>query len=63
MSVMEMDGLAMRLSSLVRLARPYGKSKEEILEELEWIVKDIQKSVDAYDRYTEEEYQRSLEGA
>lgn len=63
MSVMEMDGLAMRLGSLIRRADTFGKSKEDILMELEWIVKDIQKSVDAHDRYMEEEYQKSLVGA
>lgn len=63
MSVMEMDGLAMRLASLIRRADTFGKSKEDILMELEWIVKDIQKSVDAYDRYMDEEYRRSLEKA
>lgn len=59
MSVMDTMGTAMRLQSLIRRADTFGKSRADILQELEFIVQDLQKEVDRYDRDMEEEYRKT----
>jgi phage regulator Rha-like protein len=46
MSVIDIEGTAMRLRSLVRRADTFGKTRDDILNEIESIIKDLEKSVD-----------------
>ena len=50
MNINDVEGLAMRLRSLIRRSDMFGKSREDILWEIEGIALDLQKQADRMDR-------------
>lgn len=56
MSYSETIDLAKRLESLIRRSATFGKTTEDILDEVNMIAKDLRKQADEYDRQMNEEY-------
>lgn len=56
MSYSESIDLAKRLESLVRRTATFGKTTEDVLEEIQMIAQDLRKQADMYDRDMEIEY-------
>jgi hypothetical protein len=63
MHINDIESLAMRLRSLIRRADTFGKTREDVLWEIEDIAKDLQKQADRMDRDMEDMYLNSLADA
>jgi len=50
MSIMDLIDLAERLESLSRRAETFGKSKDDLLEELNYIASDLRSQADRIDQ-------------
>ena len=55
-SIQDAETVKNRLESLIRRSKNYGKSREDILMELQFLVEDAQKSIDEIDRRMAKEY-------
>lgn len=51
--------LAKRLETLIRRTTTFGKTTEDILDEIQMIAQDLRKQADEYDRQMNEEYLKS----
>ena len=60
MSYSETIDLAKRLESLVRRTSTFGKTTEDVLEEIQMIAQDLRKQADQYDRDMEIEYLKQV---
>lgn len=52
--------MADRLESLARRAFTFNKSREDIVEEIGWIAKDLRKLADQYDRDMNKMYEETV---
>ena len=55
-SIQDAENVKNRLQSLIRRSNTYGKSREDILMELQILVEDAQKSIDEMDRRMAREF-------
>ena len=55
-SIQDAENVKARLQSLIRRSNTYGKSREDILMELQILVEDAQKSIDEMDRRMAREF-------
>lgn len=55
-SIQDAENVKSRLESLIRRSTTYGKSRDDILMELQFLVEDAQKSIDEMDRRMAKEY-------
>lgn len=55
-SIQDAEAVKQRLESLIRRSKNYGKSREDILMELQFLVEDAQTSIDEMDRRMAREY-------
>ena len=55
-SIQDAETVKNRLESLIRRSKNYGKSREDILMELQFLVEDAQTSIDEMDRRMAREY-------
>lgn len=55
-SIQDAETVKNRLESLIRRSKNYGKSREDILMELQFLVEDAQTSIDEMDRRMAKEY-------
>jgi len=55
-SIQDAETVKQRLESLIRRSKNYGKSREDILMELQFLVEDAQKSINEIDRRMAREY-------
>lgn len=55
-SIQDAETVKQRLESLIRRSKNYGKSREDILMELQFLVEDAQKSINEMDRRMAREY-------
>lgn len=60
MSYTESIDLAKRLESLVRRTATFGKTTEDVLDEIKMIAQDLRKQADEYDRQMEIEYLKQV---
>lgn len=60
MSYTESIDLAKRLESLVRRTATFGKSTEDVLDEIMMIAQDLRKQADEYDHQMEIEYLKQV---
>lgn len=54
-SILDAETVKVVLESLIRRAHAYGKSREDILMELNFIVDDVKKSIDTMDNQMSKE--------
>jgi hypothetical protein len=59
MNYSESIDLAKRLESLIRRTATFGKTTEDVLDEIQMIAQDLRKQADEYDRQMNEEYLKS----
>ena len=55
-SIQDAENVKKRLESLIRRSKTFNKSREAILEELQFLVEDAQLSIDEMDRRMAKEY-------
>lgn len=55
-SIQDAENVKTRLQSLIRRSNTYGKSREDILMELQILVEDAQKSIDMMDSQMAKEF-------
>jgi hypothetical protein len=55
-SIQDAETVKQRLEGLIRRSKNYGKSREDILMELQFLVEDAQKSIDEMDRRLAKEF-------
>ena len=55
-SIQDAETVKSRLEGLIRRSNTYGKSREDILMELQFLVEDAQKSIDEMDRRMAKEF-------
>lgn len=60
MNYSETLSMAERLESLIRRTSKFNKSREDIVEEIGWIVSDLRRLADHYDAEMNKEYLKNI---